>query len=324
MSSTRSGAVPLAIALMTFLAVTVSAKTASTSINPTPTPTPVASPPAPLPPRPDKPGWEPTGEANATVKRDGLRMELWLSDTVAQPGAWVQAHVRITNAGTRTRFHEAAGPCLGDPFAWHLDLFPLFDPGREWPGLPGVFKRELVARRGPVPDWLRPDEMPGTVTVASAECTGSPEAKVGRLAPGEALDADYATYPEYVLERPLPRGPFTIRASFHDRGGGRTPDRDHVPLVIEATVLMAGPDPGYPSPLVLIDHALAEPSFYRWVTAAPGHVAPTAPHWFAWPPLTTAMEERAPNGYLEIGLFRPGTWTRYRSVFLDPWTGEVL
>jgi hypothetical protein len=287
--------------------------------------------PAAMPPRPPKPDWEPTGPAAATIKHDGLTMRLWLSDTVAEPGDWVQAHVRVTNTGDRTRFHEAPGPCVGLPFEWSVDLFPLFDPGREWPGGAGRLKGELT-RWGPVPNWVGRDEDGdddgvASVTRAFAECMGPMEPGIGRLEPGDSIDDDLAFYPRYMFDRPLPPGPITVGVSFNDWGARRRPDRDHRPLRVEGSVLVTGPDPGYVSPLVLIDRALSVPDFFRYVTASDGQQDWTNAHWLAWPYVPTGhlpgLDQRpVPNGFLGIGLF--GTLPGFYEVDLDPWTGELL
>jgi hypothetical protein len=248
-------------------------------------------------------------------------MRLWLSDTVAEPGDWVQAHVRVTNTGDRTRFHEAPGPCVGEPFRWSVDLVPLFDPGREWPGAAGRLKAELV-RPGPVPGWHRSDESEDYVVEAFAECTGPLGPAVGRLGPDESIDQRYAYYPRYMFDRPLPPGPITFGASFNDWGGKRRPDTKHRPLRIEASVLLTGSDPGYTSPLVLIDRALSVPDFFRFVAATDAGPDWTNAHWRAWPyvPAAHLPNLEAPDGFLGIGLFGAG----FYEVDLDPWTGELL
>lgn len=311
--SLRPAAACAALALTAGTFLTAAAQAPSATVEPSPAASVVSSAPSPLPSPPPEPKWAPDGPPNASVRADGLLMQLWLADTVAQPGGWVAAHVRVTNTGDRVRFHETSGHCVGDPFGWAIDLFPLFDPGREWPGLAGRLKGELTAH-GPVPDWLRPDEV---ATSALAECTGPPDPKLGRLAPGASIDEDRAYRPTYILERPLPPGPITITASFRDWGGGRQPDRDHGSLSVESTVLLTGDVPGYPSPLVLIDEALSVPRFYRFLSEPPGERSWSGADWFAWPP----TRGRTPDGYLEVGLWRG---TRHLSVRLDPWTGELL
>lgn len=312
------------LALLMASALSVAAQSPTAGQAPSPSASPVAAVPAPLPPRPPRPDWTPSGPPDATLERDGLMMAVWLSDAVAEPGSWVMAHVRVTNTGRRTRFHEAAGVCVGEPFAWRVDTTALFDAGRSWPGAAGRLKRELT-RYSPIPPWVRPEEMDGTGVVGLAECMGSLEPGVGRLRPGRSITSDHALYPEYTFGRPLPPGPLTIEVSFNDWGDGRGPDRDHAPLSMAPTVLVAGPDPGYPSPLVLIDRALSVPDFYRYVVASAGHREWTNAHWLAWPSIPAGHLRglgQAPNGFLGIGLFGEGSG--FYEVDLDPWTGEVL
>lgn len=315
----------LAVTLATAIALSAVVESPSLAQSSSPSASLVAAVPAPLPPRPPKPDWTPSGPPDTTLERDGLTMAVWLSDTVAEPGSWVMAHVRVTNTGRRTRFHEAKGVCVGQPFEWRVDTTQLFDPGRSWPGAAGRLKRELT-RNGPIPPWVRPEEMDdGTAVSGLAECTGGLEPGVGRLRPGRSITSDHAFYPEYTFGRPLPPGPLIIEVSFRDWGDGRTPDRDHAPLSMTSAVLVTGPDPGYPSPLLLIDRALSVPGFYRYVVASAGHRDWTNAHWLAWPSIPAGHLyglAAAPNGFVGIGLFGEGSG--FYEVDLDPWTGEVL
>ncbi|MFN8621186.1 MAG: hypothetical protein U0869_10620 [Chloroflexota bacterium] len=312
-----------------------SAPASAQSPSPSPQPSPVASPsprsaaPPMLALSEAPPAWTPSGNPTVWTERDGLRLEAWLSSTVLQPGDWIQARVRATNTGSRTRFY-APNDCPRSPISVTTDLSGLFRPGIDWPGLAGRFKRELLAD-GDLPSWQLPDGEEGLRTTALADCSPELGPRVGRLEPGESVERTWSYRPTYLFRRPLPPGPIGLRIGFSDRGDASRPDRRHAPLELEAALLLTGTDPGYPSPGELIDAALGDARLFAFVNGRPAQRSWVNVEWIGWGDVPSdrsrfdGLAGRVDDGFVEIGLFRDiGDATVFGAVSIDPWTGEVL
>lgn len=304
-----------------------------TSPVPAGSPSPLASPspaPPPMLPRSDTPpAWTASGPPTSWTEHDGVRLEAWIASTVLAPGDWIQVKVRATNSSDRTRFY-APIPCSWSPITVSADLSGLFDPGIDWPGLAGRFKRELLARRA-MPSWRLPDGEEGIRSVALADCAPEGGPRLGRLKPGASVERTWSYRPTYLFRRPLPPGPIALRIGFADWGAGARPDRKRAPIETEAALLLTGTDPGYPSPAELIDAALSDPRLFAFVTDRPAQRSWVNTSWVGWGAIPSAQARfedlwgKVEDGFVELGLFRDiGSDTRYGAVSIDPWTGQVL
>ena len=91
---------------------------------------------------------QPEGRPDASTTRHGVRVELWLSSPIAEPGEWMQAVVRTTNL-RRTPAWSTPGECGGSTTGVGIDARLDIPTGVEQEGNAAEFKRRAV-RKGQV------------------------------------------------------------------------------------------------------------------------------------------------------------------------------
>jgi hypothetical protein len=268
-------------------------------------------------PKGQKPVLDTSGRPTARKERGGVRLEHWLPTGAIRSGHWLPAHVRITNAGTRTIRFSCAGAYTR---ARTAELFP---HGKQWSGNAAAFKERVLER-----------EWPGNLGFGRRRGDGT-DCPVGvgddiDLAPGAVYEYDVWSVPRYPIgDQPLPSGRLPVVTTFsYDRGEGA----DRLELVLRSHVKLAGPRWRWATPQKMVDAMLEDPRFRDWLDRRDRpiwwdnptfHVVGKRDHY--WRDL--GFEGPAPDGTVHIGLFAH-SWTDfgggYGRMLLDPWTGQVL
>jgi hypothetical protein len=263
----------------------------------------------------DPPNYRPTGPPSAKVRERGVRVELWVDDTTLDQGQWLKAHVRITN------LRPTAIRRYCDGIVWTTDTSSIFDTGMEWTGVAATFKRAWLDEENDLIDAL--DEY-SDYRPRNKRCGGD----IGRffdLPPGGIIEQTVVGLPRYRLaDQPLPGGTFTISSGFVPAASRRT-----ILGNITVPVTLAGGPVVHPTPGSLVDRALETPGFNTWLEQVPDPTLWINAYggWWDQPPYPTQARfdaaRAAPNGILEIGLFRdiaPG----FGQVVVDPWTSDTF
>jgi hypothetical protein len=287
----------------------------------TASPSPTASPKPPVAvhlrpplrkPSSPKPWITPTRAPDDRSAIDGVVLELWVPHEQIPVGAWLAIHLRIRN----TRADSIELGC--GPVSTTLDIHPLLDPGRTWTGKAATFKERVVAGA------FRLDLVNSAAT--GVNCVGDVGSSAS-LSPGESLDIDQFTVPQYWDGQALPEGRAVVNATLQWNYSKRTM------VTVQSAVGLRGrplPGPAFPK---LIDIALKDRPFLAWLKLQ-GPVA-------GWHGVTFERDRRltawiiehlgyagpAPNGVILIGLrvHVPNTRSDASAgVLLDTWTGEVL
>jgi hypothetical protein len=317
----------------------------SAPTTPTPFPWPTLAPPAP---EPALEPLEPTGPPDATATRHGVRVDLWLSSLTVAQGEWVQALVRVTNTRDDPVWTPGGDCWLTTTVG--VDLSPLYPQEATLSGNAAAFMRRVVRERGLLSagfgHWT-PEPLPdasGVPAVALADCAPELGARFLRIGPGRSRELRYAWYPmarQDALDtwmRPLPPGPVSVTASWQYAGHGARPTgplfRRHPDLIsAKADLELTGTDPGFPTPIEIVEAALADPAFAAWVAADPTRADWAGTYFGGWPgpdyPAQSrfaGLAGRAPDGIAEVWLVRdlPGSADAIGAALVDPWTGAVL
>ena len=323
------------------------APSGSTAGSPSPSGSPFPWPTLPAPEQIPLPApFEPAGPATASITKDGIRVELWLSSLTVSPVEWVEAVVRTTNLADEPAW-SLIGECGRTSTRVTADLRGAFSAGTSQPGSAGMFKRRAVDAAGvmradftSVPLGAAPT---GIRAVALPECSGI-QWPVQRLRPGGSITERFAWYPARTVggspERfaPLPPGPIRVPATWESMGHGLHrrrvwEDNRYAPIAVTATTQTAGADPGIPSIPQLVDTALADPSFAAWVDRDPdgqhGHVQVARwpdEEFRSAPTRWTGVGRYVDRGVVELSFTQPASDDGFTVGYadLDPWTGELL
>jgi hypothetical protein len=320
------------------------APSASPAALPSTAPFPWPTIPAPV----SDPGitpFAPTGTPDATARRHGVVVRMWLSSPSVGQGEYVQAVVRATNTGSGPAW-MVPGECRQPSTTVDVDLSSLVRPGILQDGRAASYKRRAVRRSGveraSFERWqpVRSSEQ-GVRTLASAECTGEEHPSWIRVGPGETLEEPFQWYPrwDHVHGRwqPLPPRTVPVTVTWSYAGRGRRPAqawerRPAARIVATTTLQLTGSDPGLPSFPELVDRALADPRFGDWVRTS----SPADDLWVdGWPGPTYPSHQhlesiagKAPNGIvvlpLQKGAPEGDTVPWLGEALVDPWTGAVV
>jgi hypothetical protein len=266
--------------------------------------------------------YRPLGEPTATTERDGIRVEIWIEDRTLEQGQVVRGSMRVTNLGPGAMWHEGiVSPLACPPLAWRSDGAGLLDPGRNWQGAAGRFKRLFLRQNPFVETYLgwrhRGPDGCGDIGYRN------------QLPEGASFRVPLRMLPHYELRsQPLPGGTWTTGIGFSYFGRGSQPRASRSGSVIASTTFtLAGTPVDYPSPGRLVDVALDTPGFVEWLESKPFRewVNTSASYWPRPPyPVQARFDHgrKAPDGVLEIGLFADGPGPLYGMVLVDPWTAE--
>ena len=300
---------------------------------------------------------QPEGRPDASTTRHGVRVELWLSSPIAEPGEWMQAVVRTTNL-RRTPAWSTPGECGGSTTGVGIDARLDIPTGVEQEGNAAEFKRRAVRKgqvrgagfdeRKDVLRWVTGSVSNGGIW-GFVECLGPLEPR--RLGPRASVTERFAWYPassfdedDGVWYQPLWPGTATVTASWRFLGRGAKPRaavwselwRNTRRIQATMDIEIAGDGPGTPSIAELVDAALAEPRFGAWVDGDPSRESWTGVSWGSASGPTyphnlyaIGLEDAPPTGLVWLALDRvrvePDRHHQLRGVAtLDPWTGEVL
>ncbi|CAN5457313.1 hypothetical protein BH24CHL9_BH24CHL9_13770 [soil metagenome] len=286
---------------------------------------PLLADPIPAPDGPPPPV-DADGPPTVSVKRKGVRLDLWVPAEPLESGAWVPALLRVTNVG-KTPILVYGYPdamLCGNPTASGIDLTGLWDPGVGWEGNAAVFKAAFLARA------------PGRLGMGAATddegglCldVGLP---AGRMPAGASFEMPLATWLRYLWrDQPLPAGTAEVASRFTFTRPSRKPGLRRATIEVRAPITVAGVDVSYPSPQAIVDAALAQPEFYEWIgTRRFDEEWSPSGHGIEAPEDSSFAEidpqgGPAPEDTVEIGAFAegsaPGNWGR---VTIDPWDGSV-
>lgn len=337
--------------ILTALAATFALGGAVSAQSPSPAPSATPFPWATLPPAADDPPigrLEPNGPPDARTVRQGVVVELWLSPTTVAPGEWVQALVRVTNT-RKDAVWTPGGQCWLTTSVT-ADLSDLYPQTTELSGNAAAFLRRVTRERDlrttaftPWPPDVRADAT-GVTTVALADCAPELGARFLRLGPGRSKDFRFVWYPmgdQDALDswrRPLPPGRVRVTAAWEDAGHGARPTGPiftrHPDLIAATADLeLTGSDPGFPTPIEIVEAALTDPTFAAWVDADATRESWTNAYYGGWPgpgyppqPRFAGLAELAPDGIVEVALIQdlPGHPDVMVTAMVDPWTGEVV
>jgi hypothetical protein len=248
---------------------------------------------------------DPSGSpTTAGETRDAVRVSLTLHGSPLS-GAPSWATAEVENLGPMA-VRWAGGGC-DDPVSITIDFREAFDPGRDWPGLPGRFKNLALEFENPASGRYNEQSRirgPGQIPVV---CTA--DLRVNELPPGAALTMRAGWDGTVGGAAPAPTGPANVRASFPFIGIAGVVDNsviDTRPIVVRISTEIVGEGRAAPlSPALAIDAALADQQFADWVQAGPEAtwINPTV---------------RLAQGAWAIGLFRNGQGAQGEAGF-----GEV-
>jgi hypothetical protein len=277
-----------------------------------------------------------SGPAVGTAEAAGIAVEIWLDRVKVQTGDTVLALVRVSNRGDRVVQRETntcgSGPAPATVVQRGINGQPPFPLGKEWPGLAGEFKRQVLSGAGFGVELDLGPLWDAAMLDRNIACPDFSE--VRPFGPG---DSDHLVLAWRAAARQgsvLPAGPTIVRATFKTADDGLPGGAPVLKVTAEAPLEIVTPEPNNSEPVGLtlvdyVDSALSDAAFHEWLESAPEEtwINPLVSYW---PTEEGNYPEMPPFNRLgrrpivEIGLFRNGPTELLRSVIVDQQTGEVL
>jgi hypothetical protein len=277
-----------------------------------------------------------SGPAVGTGEAAGIVVEIWLDRAQVRVGDVVAAVVRVSNRGDRVVQRETntcgSGPAQATVVQRGINGQPSFPLGKEWPGLAGEFKSQVLSGAGFGVELDLGPFVDATMLDRNVACADFSE--VRPFGPG---DSDHLVLAWRAVARQgsvLPAGQAVVRATFGTADDGLPGGPPVLKVTAEAPIEIVGPEPNdaEPAGLTLVDYvdsALSDAAFREWLESAPEEtwINPLVSYW---PTEEGNYPEMPPFNRLgrrpivEIGLFRNGTTELLHSETVDQLTGEVL
>ncbi len=269
-----------------------------------------------------------------SAEGDGVVLTVELDRAEVAPGGAVRVHATFqnrrpkavdyfVNCGTAPRMQVSVEP-------------PFDDPGRDWPGVAGLFK-EYAMTQGLGPGGV-PAAEGGTTEVRAVPCRQGDDFEQF-LPAGAALTADFVWMADIIEGVPAPPGGVEFQVSVGYDRQNEPPEQPGIglpvagapidpaawvaaykELAVNGTIWVGGGGRDLISGGEALDAALADARFANWLATAPRGTWSNANLFLEAGFESTLGFEVGPHWSVEL-FVEP---RRFAILYLDPWTGQLL
>jgi hypothetical protein len=334
MQISRRTAHPSAVLVPALVAVLLAACSVRIPPSSPPPPAETGSPPAPASAPAVTEAPEPGLPTDFSAEGDGVVLTVELDRAEVAPGEVVRVHATFqnrraeavdyfVNCGTAPRMQVSVDP-------------PFDDPGRDWPGVAGMFK-EYAMTQGLGPGGV-PAAEGGTTDVPAMPCRQDEDFE-RLLPPGASLSADFVWTADIIEGVPAPPGGVEFQVTVGYDRQNEPPEQPGIglpapgaqidpaawvvayeELAVTGTIWVGGGGREVISGGEAVDAALADARFANWLATAPRGTWSNANLFLEAGFDSTLGFEVGPHWSVELFL-EP---RRFGILYVDPWTGEVL